>query len=71
LHEIGLEPKVWELGFLEKSLQVYQLPDRLEKCEIEFSIGIKDLKQGDNPIYIRAMQEDGFLVWSSPIYLVA
>jgi hypothetical protein len=70
LDDIGLEPKVWDLGFLEKSLQVYRLPDVLESREVEFSIPINDLKKGDNPIYIRAMQEDGYLVWSSPIYLV-
>jgi len=70
LDEIGLEPKIWDLGFLEKSLQVYRLPDALDKPEVEFSIPIKGIKPGDNPIYIRAMQEDGFLIWSSPIYLV-
>jgi hypothetical protein len=70
LGDIGLEPKVWDLGFLEKSLQVYHLPDVLETHEVEFSIPIKNLKPGDNPIYICAIQEDGFLVWSSPIYLV-
>lgn len=68
--DIGLEPKVWDLGFLEKSLQVYRLPDVLDKREVEFSLPIKGMKPGDNPIYIRAMQEDGHLIWSSPIYLV-
>jgi hypothetical protein len=24
---------------------------------------------GDNPLYVRITQEDGHLVWSSPIYL--
>ncbi|MBM3137430.1 MAG: DUF3604 domain-containing protein [Chloroflexi bacterium] len=68
--EIGLEPKVWDLGFLEKTLQVYRLPDVLDRREVEFSLPVQGLKPGDNPIYIRAMQEDGFLIWSSPIYLV-
>jgi hypothetical protein len=70
LDEIGLEPKLWDLGFLEKSIQVYRLPNVLETREVEFSVPIKGISQGDNPIYIRAMQEDGFLIWSSPIYLV-
>jgi len=68
--DIGLKPKVWDLGFLEKSLQAYRLPDVLESREVGFSIPLQEFRLGDNPIYIRAMQEDGFLVWSSPIYLV-
>ena len=69
LDELGLEPKVWELGGLEKELRIYRLPDKLEKKEVSFTLPIKNLKKGDNPIYIRGMQEDGHLVWSSPVYL--
>ncbi len=70
LDNLGLEPKVWDLGFLDKSLQVYRLPDTLDSQPVEFSIPVTDLKKGDNPIYIRATQEDGCLIWSSPIYLI-
>ena len=70
LNGIGLEPKIWDLGFLDKSLQVYRLPDSLDEQPVEFSIPIMNLKNGDNPIYIRATQEDGYQIWSSPVYLV-
>lgn len=70
MEEIGLDPKVWDFGELEKSLQVYRLPDEMEKKEVEFSMPIKNLKKGDNPIFIRAIQENGYLVWSSPVFLV-
>lgn len=70
LDGIGLDPKVWDLGALEKSLQVYRLPDTLDGQPVEFSIPVADLKKGDNPIFIRAMQENGCLIWSSPVYLI-
>ena len=28
------------------------------------------LHTGDNPIYVRMIQEDGHLAWTSPVYLV-
>jgi hypothetical protein len=70
IHEIGIEPKVWECGGLEMALQVYRLPDQQNSNEFSFELPISHLKQGDNPIFIRIAQEDGHLAWSSPIYIV-
>jgi hypothetical protein len=70
IDEIGLEAKVWECGELEKALSICRLPDRQKTNEFSFSLPIENLKQGDNPIYIRMSQEDGHLAWSSPIYVV-
>ena len=36
----------------------------------EFTPSPKQLGNGDNPIYICVVQEDGHMAWSSPIYLV-
>jgi len=66
---IGLEPITWECGGLGKKLQVARLPDRQSSCEFSASISLTDLHSGDNPIYIRMMQEDGHMAWTSPIYL--
>ncbi len=70
INKIGLEPKVWECEGVDKRLQVYRLPDRQVSNEFSFSLPLQDLKQGDNPIYIRMAQEDGHLAWSSPVYIV-
>ena len=69
INEIGIEPKVWECGGLEMALQVYRLPDQQESNEFSFELPLSDLKQGDNPVYIRMAQEDGHLAWSSPMYV--
>ena len=56
-------------GVLPRTLKVMRLPDINEHFEIEFTRDIKLYKTQDNPIFIRFLQEDGTLCWSSPIYL--
>jgi hypothetical protein len=67
---IGLEPKIIGCGGLQKTIETYRLPDRQESCEFSFTLPLKNLQKGDNPIYIRMTQEDGHMAWSSPVYLV-
>ncbi|MCD6356570.1 MAG: DUF3604 domain-containing protein [Anaerolineaceae bacterium] len=70
LGKIGLKPLIWDLGFLEKSVRVDRLPDKLNPREFAFQLPISGLKDGDNPIFIRLVQEDGQKAWSSPVFLV-
>jgi len=67
---IGLEPKVWELGDLQKEFRVYRLPDHGVTSKLTLALPLPALHQGDNPIYIRVCQEDEHRAWTSPIYLV-
>ncbi|MGD9099272.1 MAG: DUF3604 domain-containing protein [Anaerolineae bacterium] len=67
---LGLEPKVWDCGGLQKEIRAYRLPDRQRTCEFSFTLPLTSLRQGDNPIYVRVTQEDGHMAWNSPIYLV-
>lgn len=69
--QVDLEPRVYSYGGLEKKLELYRLPPRdAFYREMDFTVKVKDLKTGDNPLYIRAAQEDGHLAWSSPVYVV-
>lgn len=70
LRDLRDEAKSWILGDLDKEMIIYRLPEKLDKDQIEFELPINNLKSGDNPIYIRGTQEDGFRIWSSPIYLI-
>lgn len=67
---IGLEPLVWDYGGLQKRIEAYRLPNDSDSREFEFSLQLTNLREGDNPIYIRMTQEDGQMAWSSPVYLV-
>lgn len=67
---IGLEPKVWDFGDLRKEIRIYRLPDQQTTNQFSFSLPLTGLYKGDNPIYIRTCQEDEYIAWTSPIYLV-
>jgi len=66
---IGIEPKVKKYGGLDKRIEVYRLPSQLPN-EFAFELPLTDLRKGDNPIYIKMMQQNGHMAWSSPVYLV-
>ena len=68
--EIGLEPTVRELGGMAKQLELHRLPDKQESNEVRCSVTLTDLGPGDNPLHVHAIQEDGNMAWSSPIYVV-
>ena len=70
LSDIDIESVVWEFGELEKSVRIARLPDNNDTVSYSFRMPIENLKNGDNPIFIRITQEDGQKAWSSPVYLV-
>jgi hypothetical protein len=62
-------PHVWKCGGVEKRIEMYRIPDARKDMEYSFSIPLKNLNKGDNPVYIRVVQEDGHLAWTSPLYI--
>jgi len=71
IESIGLRPRTWSCGGLKKTISAYRLPDHQASCAFSFEIPLYELREGDNPIYIRVDQVDGHVAWSSPIYVVA
>ena len=70
INEINIEDMVFSNnGVLPRILKVMRLPDSNTHFEIEFMRDIKLDNTQDNPIFIRFLQEDGTLCWSSPIYV--
>ena len=69
VNDIGYEPVEWPLGGVSKNLRAYRLPDVNEHHQYNFSLSLDHLEVGVHPVYIRAEQEDGHLLWSSPVYL--
>jgi hypothetical protein len=66
---LGLEPQIWEFGGLKKALHIYRLPDQQPTTDFSFTLPLAELHEGDNPIYIHAVQEDEHRAWTSPVYL--
>lgn len=70
--ELGISGRRRSAGGLGKSLTVSRLPSEPGSPDWsgEFRIPARQLQQGDNPVYVCVVQEDGHMAWSSPIYLV-
>jgi hypothetical protein len=48
---------------------VFRLPDENPHRQLRLSRRIPLKSTGDNALYVCLTQEDGHLVWSSPIYV--
>jgi Protein of unknown function (DUF3604) len=69
---IGLSPRTMKCGGVRKQIQLSRLPEKgRTQQDVAFELPLGQLKSGDNPIYVCAVQEDGHMAWSSPIYLVS
>ena len=69
LGDVGLRPKSWQCGGVAKKIEVYRLPNRAGANRFSFRVPLSRLRSGDNPLYLRVMQEDGHMAWTSPVYL--
>lgn len=82
--DIGLEVLRRELGGVGKEIEVYRLP--ASPCTQPYSVTVPldeatggrggesgrclSLHSGSNPIYLCAVQEDGHMAWTSPVYII-
>ena len=67
--ELGLEPRVFAAGGLERAVKLQRLPEVMTESRMVCGASIKLRPTGDTRLYIRVQQEDGHRMWSSPIYL--
>lgn len=67
--QIGRDDLVFDAGGIRRRIRVFRLPDenRCGTIRIEREVTLRE--QGDNALYVCLTQEDGHLVWSSPIYI--
>jgi hypothetical protein len=67
--EIGYEDKVFEAGGIGRAIRVFRLPDDnpYTALQLEREVALRDDR--DNGLYVRLVQEDGHIAWSSPIYV--
>jgi hypothetical protein len=67
--EIGLEDRVFEAGGIARRIRVFRLPDENPHRQVSLKRRIPLADDRDNALYVCLTQEDGHLVWSSPIYI--
>jgi hypothetical protein len=67
--EIGLEDRAFEAGGIGRRIRVFRLPDDNPHRRMQLTRRIRLKNVGDNALYVCVTQEDGHLIWSSPIYI--
>jgi hypothetical protein len=66
---IGRDDLVFDAGGIKRRIRVFRLPDENPHRTMRLSRRIPLRAQGDNALYVCVTQEDGHLIWSSPIYV--
>ena len=61
-------PMVVQAGGVNRQVKVSEISEKLPK-KLEFSYIDENPKQGINPYWVRVVQSDGSMAWSSPIYV--
>ncbi len=69
MKELGSEPKIIELGPVERRIRIRRLPEKTGRMEVEFKFIDTGFESGVNAYWIRVVQSDGEMAWSSPIYV--
>ncbi|MEE8365575.1 MAG: DUF3604 domain-containing protein [Gammaproteobacteria bacterium] len=67
--DIGYEDTIIEAGGLGRRIRVFRMPDDNPHYQINLARRISLIDGRDNAVYIRIVQQDGHVIWSSPIYL--
>ena len=67
--ELGLEPKVIKVGPVERRILVRRLAEGSGRMDVEFKFIDTGFEAGVNAYWIRVVQSDGEMAWSSPIYV--
>jgi hypothetical protein len=66
--ELGIEPRNFPAGGLDRVVRLQRLPDTIKERRVALKRRVKVRPSGDTRLYVRAQQEDGHRMWSSPIY---
>ena len=67
--DIGIDDLVFASGGIRRQIRVFRLPDANPHRRAQLDRRITLTDDGDNALYVCVTQEDGHLIWSSPIYI--
>jgi hypothetical protein len=67
--DIGREDTTFDAGGIQRRIRVFRMPDGNPHTRLKLTRRIACKSDGDNALYVRVTQEDGHLIWSSPIYV--
>ena len=67
--DIGLDDYVFANGGIKRQLRVFRMPDENTHTRAQLTRRVKLTDAHDNALYVCVTQEDGHLIWSSPVYI--
>ncbi|MCZ6681066.1 MAG: DUF3604 domain-containing protein [Candidatus Poribacteria bacterium] len=68
-NELERGPVTMDIGVLNRRITVSLAPEPRDASEVEFSFTDPSPKPGINPYWVRVVQRDMEMAWSSPIYV--
>ena len=69
LASISTEDTILDAGGLARRVRIFRLPEENTHFEFNCACTIPIEPGHDNPLYVRVVQEDGHIAWTSPIYV--
>ena len=67
--EIGINDSTFANGGIKRQIRIFRLPDENTQRTVRLDRKVTLVDDSDNALYVCITQEDGHLVWSSPIYV--
>lgn len=67
--DISYDELVFEAGGLGRKIRVFRLPDENMHTQVRVERQVTLVDDRDNALYVRIIQEDGHVIWSSPTYI--
>ena len=67
--DIGREDRVFDAGGIQRRIRIFRMPDENPHTRLTLERRIQLRKETDNALYVRVIQEDGHIIWSSPVYV--
>jgi hypothetical protein len=69
IKELRMKSKVFDVGSVGRRILIRRLSEGTSPREIEFKFVDESFEEGVNPYWVRVVQSDGEMAWSSPIYV--
>ena len=64
-----LEGRRADFGGLDLHVCIVRYPEMIDARELTMSCEVEAFQQGVTPLYVKAIQADGHMAWSSPVYV--
>jgi len=69
LGPLRLKGRTWDFGGLDRRISLLRLPDPPSPSHFRARVTVPICGSGDNALYVRILQEDGHVSWTSPVYV--